>query len=197
MAHDVAIAKAVYPDVPCVKLKKADGTGDVDFFDTSDATATKKSILAGFKAYVNGGMVTGELEQNESYTASQATATCDGTYVHIQFSVEDLLLLKKGAIVQASVPLSAFSIASGQVSLTADGWIGTQAPYTQVVNFEGITPTNDFIVSPRMEDATQEDLEAFQNSQVAATDQGDGTITFTAYGDKPSTTLDYNVKVLL
>lgn len=81
------------------------------------------------------------------------------------------------------------------VTLPATGWTGTDAPYTQTVEAAGVTSTNDVIVSPKINNET--DLENFSNAQIQATAQGMGTITFSAFGYKPTTDLQYNVKVLI
>lgn len=69
------------------------------------------------------------------------------------------------------------------------------APFTQTVNFVGVTSTNDILVAPKIE--TQTELEMIQDSQVLATSQGLNTVTFTAFDSKPSDDIKMNIKVLM
>lgn len=96
-----------------------------------------------------------------------------------------------GKVPKTQIPSENSSIAI----LASTGWQGETAPYTQTVNCSGVTSTNDVIVSPKIDDAT--DLENFSNAQVLATNQGVGTITFSAFGYKPTVDLEINVKVLI
>lgn len=80
------------------------------------------------------------------------------------------------------------------VTLAAGSWSGENGPYTQTINCQEVTATNDFIVAPLIE--TAEDLENHANAQILATAQGLGTITFSAFGYKPETDLKFNIRVL-
>lgn len=83
------------------------------------------------------------------------------------------------------------------VTLLSTGWVGDSAPYTQQVDVVGVTSTNDVIVTPRMEEVTQTDLDNFANAMIVATHQGLGTVTFSAFGYKPSVDLKFNVRPLV
>lgn len=94
----------------------------------------------------------------------------------------------------------AFTLSGGEwsypyVTLDVDTWLGTTAPYTQTINYPGVTSYNDILVSPMIED--EEDLEEISNAQIMATEQGLGTLTFSAFGDKPTKDVKFNVKVLI
>ena len=82
------------------------------------------------------------------------------------------------------------------VTLAPNLWVGDSAPYTQNVSHAGVTPSNDVLVSPRLEGVDEEELEAFAECKVGATYQGDGYLTFSAYGKKPEVTLKFNIKTL-
>lgn len=82
------------------------------------------------------------------------------------------------------------------LSLPASGWSGTQAPYTQTVACTGATadPSQTILtVSPAWADADQ--IAAVADCRVLASAQGDGTLTFTAYLEKPDIDLTYQVEV--
>lgn len=96
-----------------------------------------------------------------------------------------------GKVPKTQIPTENASI----VTLVSTDWEREAAPYTQTVSCSGVTSTNDVIVSPKIDDAT--DLENFSNTQVLATNQGAGTITFSAFGYKPTVDLEINVKVLI
>lgn len=82
------------------------------------------------------------------------------------------------------------------VSLPASGWTGEQTPYTQTVACAGATADASktvLTVCPNWADADQ--IAAVADCRVLATAQGIDTLTFTAYLEKPSSDLDYQVEV--
>lgn len=82
------------------------------------------------------------------------------------------------------------------ITLKADAWVGDSAPYTQTIEHAGITTSNDVLISPRTEGLSDEKIEAFANAMVSPTYQGAGTLTFKAFGEKPTMDLEFNVKAL-
>lgn len=82
------------------------------------------------------------------------------------------------------------------VTLLASGWTGEQAPYTQTVACAGATAdTSKTILTacPNWADADQ--IAAVADCRVLATAQGADTLTFTAYLEKPTSDLNYQVEV--
>lgn len=72
---------------------------------------------------------------------------------------------------------------------------GDSEPFTQNQDYPGVTPSNVVWVSPRAEGRTPTEDEALANGMIEATYQGDGYLTFTAKGYKPSIDLKFNVYV--
>lgn len=87
--------------------------------------------------------------------------------------------------------------ATTTVALTAAGWTGSAAPYTQTVAVADVSTTNGVLVSPRMENGSAEIVEVLGDCMVYATAQGEGSLTFTAYEYKPAIDLTFNVIVLI
>lgn len=81
------------------------------------------------------------------------------------------------------------------VALPADGWAGEAAPYSQEVQAPGVTTENHLVVA-QAADATAEQREAWGAGTVLATGQGDGTLTFTAAGDRPGVDLVATVMIV-
>lgn len=69
-------------------------------------------------------------------------------------------------------------------SLTASGWTGDGAPYTQTVTVTGLAADAHLIVglAPTV---TAEEMEAAAAAMLLATAQAAGSITISAFGDKP------------
>lgn len=83
-----------------------------------------------------------------------------------------------------------------RVTLAAAGWSGSQAPYTQTAACPGATadPSRSILtVCPTWADGEQ--VEAVAACRVLATAQGDNTLTFTAYLEKPECDLTFDVEV--
>ena len=96
-----------------------------------------------------------------------------------------------GKVPKTQIPSENSSIAI----LASTGWQGETAPYTQTVNCSGVTSTNDVLIAPKIDDAA--DMEFVSDAQIMATAQATGTITFSAFGDKPTENIEFNVKVLI
>lgn len=83
-----------------------------------------------------------------------------------------------------------------RVTLAAAGWSGSQAPYTQTAACPGATadPSRSILtVCPTWADGEQ--VEAVAACRVLATTQGDNTLAFTAYLEKPECDLTFDVEV--
>lgn len=83
-----------------------------------------------------------------------------------------------------------------RVMLAAAGWSGSQAPYTQTAACPGATadPSRSILtVCPTWADGEQ--VEAVAACRVLATAQGDNTLAFTAYLEKPECDLTFDVEV--
>ena len=59
----------------------------------------------------------------------------------------------------------------------------------------GVTSTIDVLIAPKIDDAA--DMEIVSDAQIMATAQATGTITFSAFRDKPTGNIEFNVKVLI
>lgn len=95
----------------------------------------------------------------------------------------DKLLDKLGAVKSSYITLT----------LTADGWTGESAPYTQTVAANGVSDSNAVFPAPVLETADQ--ITDFGAAMVLCTGQGGGTLTFTAFVGKPALDIAYNVKL--
>lgn len=73
MAQSVVINGVTYADVPEVDIPLSGG-GTAKFVDTSDADAVAGEILSGKKAYVNGQLVTGNIQSKAAATYTPTTS---------------------------------------------------------------------------------------------------------------------------
>lgn len=79
------------------------------------------------------------------------------------------------------------------LTLTAEGWTGESAPYTQTVTAKGVSTSSNVFPAPVLETADQ--VADFGAAMVLCTGQGGGTLTFTAFVGKPALDIAYNVKL--
>lgn len=96
------------------------------------------------------------------------------------------------AAVEAYMEANQMSSATiGEVTLNADKWIGTESPYSQVVQIDGVTENSQVDLTPSIEQLT-----IFHNKDLAfVTENVDGEVTVYALGDKP--TNDYTIQVTI
>lgn len=81
------------------------------------------------------------------------------------------------------------------VTLTANQWFGSQAPYTQTVSVSDVLPDptlQNIIVAPYPE---INNMATITNSYIYCTEQGYGTLTFTALKTQPTTQAIFNVSI--
>jgi hypothetical protein len=79
----------------------------------------------------------------------------------------------------------------GNITLSANKWVGTISPYSQVVTLAGVTENTQVDLTP---DVNQ--LSIFHHKDLAfVTENEDGVVTVYAIGEKP--TNDYNIQVTM
>lgn len=74
MAKNVVINNVTYNSVPKILIPLSGSTGNAEFVDTSDATATASQILNGATGYVNGTKVTGNIASKSAQTYTPNTS---------------------------------------------------------------------------------------------------------------------------
>lgn len=78
-----------------------------------------------------------------------------------------------------------------EVSLFAGSWVGTESPYSQVVNVAGVTKNSQVDLTPSVEQ-----LSIFYNKDLAfVTENENGVVTVYAIGQKPQN--DYTIQVTI
>jgi hypothetical protein len=103
-------------------------------------------------------------------------------------------LEKRADNADAAVAAKADPSAAVTATLTAAGWTGLAAPYTQTVSVAGMTSTANGTVG-LADSATAAQREAARNALLSKTAQASGSITIAADGDKP--TVDIPIAVIL
>ena len=82
-------------------------------------------------------------------------------------------------------------------SLTAAGWTGDEAPYTQTVAAQGVTAdAGQTVIVAAGESLTAQQYAAAAGAQLWATAKGANTVTVTAFGEKPAVDLPVTVTIL-
>ena len=79
----------------------------------------------------------------------------------------------------------------GEVTLTAEGWVGEESPYSQIVNIEGVTENSQVDLTPSIEQ-----LAVFYEKDLTFTTKNvGGVVTVYAVGQKPLN--DYTIQVTI
>lgn len=73
-------------------------------------------------------------------------------------------------------------------------WIGEEAPYTQTISIDKVTPTS-IVDIDAASSVTAEQLDAYINAKIIDSEQSAGSITLKAFGEKP--TIEIPLKVVI
>lgn len=79
MAKSVKINNVTYENAPSVKIPLATGSGEADFYETSEDTAVAGDILSGKTAHAASGPVSGSMTNNAAVSGSISTKTGEYT----------------------------------------------------------------------------------------------------------------------
>ena len=83
------------------------------------------------------------------------------------------------------------SVRIGEVTLFADRWIGSESPYSQIVEIEGVTENSQVDLTPGVEQ-----LVIFHDKDIMLTTENEGGIvTVYVIGQKPQN--DYTIQVTI
>ena len=80
-------------------------------------------------------------------------------------------------------------------TLTAAGWAGSKAPYTQTVSIAGV-PAEGVVVVGLAANATEQQLKTCRAARIEPSGQAEGAITLKAMGVKPSIDLPISATVV-
>lgn len=108
-------------------------------------------------------------------------AAADGVAASDMNRIEGNILALKPVVVSVTLPTS--------------GWAGTAVPYTQTVNVSGVTATGTVVYSVAS-NATSAQFVAAADAQINATSQGAGTMSFSAFSEKPTVDIPLTVMIL-
>lgn len=94
----------------------------------------------------------------------------------------------------AEVNRKAYLSAAKTATLTASGWTGSDAPYSQTISVDGVTATSANEILPGASISASQ-LELLQLANLQDGGQAAGSITVLAYGGKPTSDLPIRVIV--
>lgn len=103
------------------------------------------------------------------------------------FTAEEIEAIATAAAEKVSAPTARI----GYVTLLADAWNGTESPYSQIVNIDGVTDRTQVDLTPDVEQ-----LAIFYNKDLTfVTENNNGVVTVYAIGQKPQN--DYTIQATL
>lgn len=82
-----------------------------------------------------------------------------------------------------------------EVTLFVSGWVGTEAPYTQTVTIIGVIANEGKQIIRVSPNPVESDITDAMDCSVYCTAQGNNSLTFTAFDDKPTNDIVFNVEV--
>ena len=118
MAKNVVINGVTYSNVPSVEIPLSGGSGNAEFFDTSDATLDSGGkMLSGNTAYANGTKYTGSIETKtgSNITASGDTVTVPAGYYASQ---QTKAVAAGSATAPATISGTSATVSTGTNTLT-------------------------------------------------------------------------------
>ena len=118
MAKNVVINGVTYSNVPSVEIPLSGGSGNAEFYDTSDATLDSGGkMLSGNTAYANGTKYTGSIETKtgSNITASGDTVTVPAGYYASQ---QTKAVAAGSATAPATISGTSASLSTGTNTLT-------------------------------------------------------------------------------
>lgn len=93
----------------------------------------------------------------------------------------------------ARTNIAAIAASAYTATVAAANWSGNVAPYTNTVTVTGLSATAHIVVGPAAS-TTAAQFEAISDGEIVCTAQAAGSITLTAYGEKP--TVDVVMSIL-
>lgn len=147
---------------------------------TQQATAAGQSATA---AAASAQTAAQQVTLAQQAAGSAATAAASQLTGQMAGYVSDAQEAAQGAA-DAAEAISAYGT-EVQVSITATGWTGSAAPYTQTVAVAGLLANSYGDIGPA-NSATAAQRAAYRSALIAVTAQADGSVTLVADGDKPA-----------
>lgn len=185
------VVKGLYATLAALQAAHPTGSeGDAWFVGTSDSNVVYQWDVDK-AAWVNAGALKGPKgDKGDKGNTGEAgksayEAAQDGGYTGTE-TVFNSLLAQVGNKVDKSTVVD--------VTLLAANWAGTEAPYTYTATVAGVTTTStqDWANSTSI---TEEQLAAWQAANIVDGGQGVGSVTFKAFGAKP--TVDIPLRCIL
>lgn len=185
------VVKGLYATLAALQAAHPTGSeGDAWFVGTSDSNVVYQWDVDK-AAWVNAGALKGPKgDKGDKGNTGEAgksayEAAQDGGYTGTE-TVFNSLLAQVGSKVDKSTIVN--------VTLLAANWAGTEAPYTYTATVAGVTTTStqDWANSTSI---TEEQLTAWQAANIVDGGQGVGSVTFKAFGAKP--TVDIPLRCIL
>lgn len=130
---------------------------------------------------------TESISKNEVAIAGNATAIANNAK-SIKSNTDEIASLNAKIISKANTSMSV------ECTLSASGWTGSSAPYTQTVAVEGLSASQNGIISIS-HGAQETTREEARNAMLSVYAQTEGILTVVADGDKP--TVDIPVTVII
>lgn len=107
--------------------------------------------------------------------------------------IEDTISTVESRVTVIENNIGSLSSRNETVTLTVNGWNGNSTPYTQTISVTGVIANEskqNIFSSPA---PVESNINVAMDCGIYCTAQGSGTLTFTAFDDKPTETVAFNI----
>ena len=168
------------------------GSGSTPYITGPLEIVSMDKHVAQWEAQFKAWMEENNVEYEDWYTGKQTSF--DEWFTSLQNTLEgDVATQLASQILALESDIAAMKSTVVNATLSANSWVGTEAPFTYTLTLAGVTDTSAQELLLRT-DATAEQVEVAQAANILDGGQSANTVIYKAWGDKPE--IDIPVRII-